>query len=108
MVFAAAGQKVNNIGTPVLNLSFICPGTLQGDQVEKGKMIQSYLCPVFVLAICHGLRGSNEDKSRTVLRPMMSKTSPDQDKTENLKTKTRQKRDRGQKWDKCETKVGQK
>ena len=67
-------------------------------------MIQSYPCPVFVLAICR----SNEDKSGTDLRPMMTKTSPDQDKTENLKTQTRQKWDRGQKWDKCETKVGQK
>ena len=67
-------------------------------------MIQSYPCPVFVLAICR----SNEDKIGTDLRPMMTKASPDQDKTENLKTQTRQKWDRGQKWDKCETKVGQK
>ena len=37
----------------------------------------------------------------------MTKTSPDQDKTENLKTQTRQKWDSGQKWDTCETKVGQ-
>ena len=38
----------------------------------------------------------------------MTKTSPDQDKTESRKTQTRQKWDRGQRWDKCETKVGQK
>ena len=95
---------MDNIGTPVLNLSSFCPGTLQGDKVENGKIVQSYLCLVFVLAICR----SNEDKSGTILRPMMTKTSPDQDKTENLKTETRHKWDKGQKWDKCETKVGQK
>ena len=38
---------------------------------------------------------------------MMTKTSPDQDKTENLKTQTRQKWDSGQKRDTFETKVGQ-
>ena len=37
----------------------------------------------------------------------MTKTSPDQDKTENLKTQTRQKWDSGQKRDTFETKVGQ-
>ena len=95
---------MDNVGTPSLNLSSICPGTLQCDKVENGKMVQSYLCPVFVLAIFW----SNEDKSGTVLRPLMTKTSPDQDKTENLKTQIRQKLDRGQKWDKCETNVGQK
>ena len=37
----------------------------------------------------------------------MTKTSPHQDKTENLKTQTRQKWDSGQKSDTFETKVGQ-
>ena len=41
------------------------------------------------------------------MSPMMTKTSPDQDKTENLKTQTRQKWDSGQKSDTFETKVGQ-
>ena len=38
----------------------------------------------------------------------MTKTSPDQDKSENLKTQTRQKWDRGQKWDIYKTVMGQK
>ena len=95
---------MDNIGTPVLNLSSFCPGTLQGDKVENGKIVQSYPCPVFVLAICR----SNEDKSGTILRPMMTKSSPEQDKTENLKTEMRQKWDRGQKRDINETETGQK
>ena len=91
-------------------MSQYCPlfVQLQGDQVKNGKMIKSLLCPVFVLTIFHGLRGPNEDKIGTFFRPMRTKTSPDQDKTENWKTGSRQKWDRGQKWDKCETKVGQK
>ena len=86
-------------------LSQYCPlfVQLQGDQVENGKMVQSYLCSVFVLAINQRLRGSNVDKSGTVLRPMMTKTSQEQDKTENLKTETRQKWDIGQEWDIIET-----
>ena len=66
-------------------LSQNCPlfVQLQGDQVENGKMIKFKLCPVFVLSIFHGLRGPNEDKSGTFFRPMRTKTSPDQDKTEN-------------------------
>ena len=38
---------------------------------------------------------------------MMTKSSPEQDKTENLKTEMRQKWDTGQKWDKMETETGQ-
>ena len=68
------------------------------------KIIQTRNCPEFVL----DPRGQNEDKTGTVFSPMMTKTRRDQDKTENLKTQTRQKWDRGQKWNKCETKVGQK
>ena len=91
-------------------VSNFCPifVPLQGDQVENGKMIQFYFCPVFVLTICHGLIGPNGDKSGTILRPMMTKSSPEQDKTENLKTEMRQKWDTGQKWDKMETETGQK
>ena len=37
----------------------------------------------------------------------MKKTSEEQDKTENLKTETRQKWDIGQKWDIIETETGQ-
>ena len=37
---------------------------------------------------------------------MMTKTSEEQDKTENLKTETRQKWDIGQKWDIIETETG--
>ena len=90
-------------------MSQYCPlfVQLQGDQVEKGKIIQSQLCPIFVLTICHGLRGPNEDKSGTFLRPKKTKTSPDQDKTEFMKTGTGQKWDRGQKWDKMQTETGQ-
>ena len=74
-------KKGTNLGL----VSQYCPlfVQLQGDQVENGKMIKSQLCPVFVLTIFHGLRGPNEDKSGTFLRPMRTKTSPDQDKTEN-------------------------
>ena len=71
-------------------------------------MIQFYFCPVFVHTICHGERGPNGDKSGTILRPMMTKSSPEQDKTENLKTEMRQKWDRGQKRDINETETGQK
>ena len=86
-------------------MSQYCPlfVQLQGDQVENGKMIHSQLCLAFVLTICHRLRGPNEDKSGTLLSSMMTKTSPDQDKSENLKTGTRQKWDRGQKWDTTKT-----
>ena len=59
--------------------------------------------PKLVQYLSHWLRGSNEDKSGTVLRPMMTKTSQEQDKTENLKTETRQKWDIGQEWDIIET-----
>ena len=38
---------------------------------------------------------------------MKTKTSPDQDKSENLKTQMRRKWDRGQKWDIYETIMGQ-
>ena len=74
-------KKGTNLGL----VSQYCPlfVQLQGHQVENGKMIKSQLCPVFVLTIFHGLRGPNEDKSGTFLRPMRTKTSPDQDKTEN-------------------------
>ena len=91
-------------------VSNFCPifVPLQGDQVENGKMIQFHFCPVFVLTICDGLRGPNGDKSGTILRPMMTKSSPEQDKTENLKTERRQKWDTGQKWDKIVTETGQK
>ena len=91
-------------------VSNFCPifVPLQGDQVENGKMIQFHFCPVFVLTICHGLIGPNGDKSGTILRPMMTKSSPEQDKTENLKTEIRQKWDTGQKLDKMETETGQK
>ena len=90
-------------------VSNFCPifVPLQGDQVENGNMIQFYFCLVFVHTICHGRRGPNGDKSGTILRPMRTKSSPEQDKTENLKTEMRQKWDIGQEWDKCETKVGQ-
>ena len=37
----------------------------------------------------------------------MTKSSPEQDKTENLRTERRQKWDRGQKWDKMQTETGQ-
>ena len=66
-------------------------------------MIQFYICPVFVLTIFHGLRGPNGDKSGTILRPMMTKSSPKPDKTENLKTETIQKGHIGQKRDINET-----
>ena len=42
------------------------------------------------------------------MRPRRTKSSPEQDKTENLKTERRQKWDTGQKWDKIETETGQK
>ena len=51
--------------------------------------------------------GSDEDKSGTFLRPMMTKSRPKQDTTENLKTEIRQKGDIGQKQDIIETEAGQ-